>query len=146
MYYHLASADEACHLCEEGTGLAATKLCLLSPFNIYHQAKPPHAHCTAWEYTDVQDMSTTWQGMQGVPKAANKDHEEMLIDLVFAVQLVNATRYSTPESAEPAGTPQEPSSRHFLDLFDAVLDPFFDEDVYMGSDELFPVMPLGDHC
>ena len=84
--------------------------------------------------------------MQGVPKATNKDHEERLIELVIAVQLVNATRYSTPESADPAGTPQEPSSRHFLDVFDAVLDPFFDEDVFTGSDEIFPVMPIGDPC
>ena len=50
------------------------------------------------------------------------------------------------ESDEPAGPPQEPSSTHYVDLFDAVLDPLFDEDVFMGSEELCPKMPLGDHC
>ena len=84
--------------------------------------------------------------MQGVPKAANTEHEAMLIELVFAVQLVNATRYSTTESDEPAGPPPEPSKPHFVDIFDAVLDPFFDEDVFTGRDELDPIMPLGDHC
>ena len=63
MYYHLASADEACHLCEEDTGIAAPSFAFLSPFIIYHQGKPPDAHCTAWEYPDVKDMASTWQGI-----------------------------------------------------------------------------------
>ena len=75
-----------------------------------------------------------------------EDQEEILKEIVFSVRLVNATRYSVTESDEPAGPPQEPSSTHFVDLFDAVLDPFFDEDVFMGSEELGPIMPLGDHC
>ena len=90
-------------------------------------------------------MSSTWQGTQGEPKVPEY-HEAMLKEVVFSVQLVNATRYSTTESDEPAGSPQEPSSTHYVDIFDAVLDPFFDEDVFMGCDELDPIMPLGDHC
>ena len=81
-----------------------------------------------------------------VAKYIFEDQEAMLKEIVFSVRLVNATRYSTTESDEPAGPPQDPSSTYFVDLFDAVLDPFFDEDVFTGSDEIFPVMPIGDPC
>ena len=81
-----------------------------------------------------------------VAKYIFEDQEAMLKEIVFSVRLVNATRYSTTESDEPAGPPQEPSSTYFVDLFDAVLDPNFDEDVFIGIEELGPIMPAGDHC
>jgi len=76
---------------------------------------------------------------------AGKQYGEQLQELVYKVRLENATRYGpTPlPCPEPPAAAPILTTKNFRDVFDAVLDPCFDEDVYMGTDELHPAMPLG---
>ena len=73
------------------------------------------------------------------------DDAAKLKELVFAVRLENATRYGSKQSYEPPVRPPVLTMKKYPDVFAAVLDPFFDEDEYMGTDELNPAMPIGDH-
>ena len=92
------------------------------------------------------------------PKAT-PDEVRTLKQLVYAVRLENTRRYDTeapvpeapvPEAPVPEAlvlthTPARPSVQTLVgysDIFDAVLDPAFNEDEFMGS----PPLPLGDHC
>jgi hypothetical protein len=68
-----------------------------------------------------------------------------LQELIYSVRLENATRYGPNPNTCPEPPAAEPvlTTKNFRNVFDAVLDPFFDEDVYMGTDEMHPAMPLG---
>ena len=79
-----------------------------------------------------------------VSKASLQDAEK-LKELVYAVRLENAKRYGTDTNKCPEPPAEAPvvTTNNYADVFAAVLDPFFDEDVYMGTDELHPAMPLG---
>ena len=80
---------------------------------------------------------------------AGSESGDRLKELVYAVRLENATmcRPDPNKNPEPPAVldgpdPSELTTKNFADVFNAVLDPFFDEDVYMGTDERYPVMPL----
>ena len=69
--------------------------------------------------------------------------------LVYSVRLENTTMYGADPNNNPESPavldgpdPNEQPTMDFTDVFNAVLDPFFDEDVYMGTDERCPPMPL----
>ena len=86
---------------------------------------------------------------------AGSDSGDQLKALVYAVRLENATMYGPDPNKNPeppavldGPDPNELPTKDFTDVFNAVLDPFFDEDVYMGTDERFPLMPfeaIGDY-
>ena len=81
---------------------------------------------------------------------AGADCGTTLQELVYSVRLENAARYGpNPKTCpEPPATELVLTTKNFANVFDAVLDPFFDEDDYMGTDEMHPAMPLaplGDH-
>ena len=80
-----------------------------------------------------------------VTKASAED-AAILNELVYSVELSNATRYGGTIEAEPTAPPPVPTPMNPTEFFDALNDPFFDEDVFMGTEELDPTMPLGDHC
>ena len=86
---------------------------------------------------------------------AGSESGDRLKELVYAVRLENEARYGPDPNKNPeppavldGPDPNELTTKNFADVFNAVLDPFFDEDVYMGTDERFPRMPyeaIGDY-
>ena len=83
-----------------------------------------------------------------VPKAT-REQRSILEQLVHAVRLENTTQYHSeppvPEAIVLTPTPCRPvvqTCMEYTDIFDAVLDPAFNEDEFMAS----PPLPLGDHC
>ena len=77
-----------------------------------------------------------------MPKA-NVEDANTLKELVACVRLDTPLhlRADSPQSRPVAGMSTDPA-----DVFEAILDPLFDEDVYMRRMKTEPPMPLGDHC
>ena len=80
-----------------------------------------------------------------VATKARPEDAAILSELVYSVELCNATRYGENVKGEAAAAPPVPTVLNPVDFFDQVLDDFFDEDVFMGTEELDPPMPIGDH-
>ena len=76
-------------------------------------------------------------------RKANVDETKALKELVACVRLDTPLhlRADSPQSRPVAGMSTDPA-----DVFEAILDPLFDEDVYMRRMKTEPPMPLGDHC
>ena len=83
-----------------------------------------------------------------VVQKAHPTVAKVLKKLVHSVRLENATSVlmsATPE--QPRAAPLRHPSSDYTALFDAIIDPSFDEDEYMGRAERPPPMlAIGDHC
>ena len=84
-------------------------------------------------------------------RKATVDETQALKELVACVRLGNVQRFATGTALalradSPRSRPVPGPSSAPGDVFDAILDPLFDEDVFLRRMKTQPPMPLGDHC
>ena len=79
-----------------------------------------------------------------VVRKANSDDRGVLDDLVRCVRL-EKSKCVVPDKLElHPGRPSAATTPDYSALFNAVLDPLFDEEAYVRSKKLYSRMPLGD--
>jgi len=78
-------------------------------------------------------------------REAGEEDQNSLQSLVSLVELHNKKNFS-PDQPDLPRAPPAATTPHYESIFDAVLDPLFDDSMYMASHKTVPRPPLGDHC